>query len=170
MQNSELVLRTLDPVTDIESLQQVLEDAPRYSLNVSGAHQPKDAAGEVFSALPENFDRSKKFVYGIYLGLQLVGCIDALRGFPSQSTAMVGLLLLVESQQGKGLGKMAYRELEKILSSWTEISRVRISVVETNGEVLGFWKKIGFKETGVRLTYENGIITSEAVILEKPLT
>ena len=169
MQKPDLILRKLDSVADVDALQKILERVPRYSLNVSGALQPKTAAVDVFSALPENFDRSQKYVYGVYLGSELVGCIDALKGFPSEDTAMIGLLLLAENHQGKGLGKIAYRTLESIFSNWNEISRIRISVVGTNDEVLGFWKKLGFKETGVRRPYENGSIRSEAIILEKPV-
>jgi hypothetical protein len=170
MRNQDLALRTLDPNFGVKALQQILENAPRYSLNVSGALQPVNAAEEVFSAVPSNFERSKKYVYGIFLNSQPVGCIDVLRGYPSEDTAMIGLLLLAESEQAKGLGKLAYRSLESIISSWSEVSRIRISVVRTNDEVLGFWKKMGFLETGGRRPYENGSIKSEAIILEKPIT
>lgn len=77
--------------------------------------------------------------------------------------------MLADGQQRKGRGKSAYESLEGMISAWHEVVRVRISVVETNSEVLGFWNKMGFKETGVRRPYENGSIKSEAIILEKPL-
>jgi hypothetical protein len=98
------ILIKLDVTKDVAALQKVLEAAPRYAFNVSGALQTKSAAEEVFSALPDGFDRSQKYVYGIFVDSKLVGCIDVLRGFPSNNTVMIGLLLLAEKQQKKGLG------------------------------------------------------------------
>ena len=137
MQNSVIQIRRLSK-EDAPELQKVLEAAPRYSLNVSGELQPKSAADEVFGALPEGFDSACKFVFGIELDSQIIGCIDVLRGFPKGNTAMLGLLLLSEKFQGRGKGRVAYLEFEKYILQWHEINRVRISVVLTNDEVLGF--------------------------------
>lgn len=154
-------------LTDIKNIQTVLEAAPKYSMNVSGHHQNANAASEMFEALPNGFDYKNKFVLGIEVYADFIGCIDVLRGFPNTQTAMLGLLLLSEEYQGKGLGKTAYQALESIIKEWEEITIVRISVVVSNGEVLPFWKKLGFRDTGIRRPYENANITSEAIILEK---
>lgn len=166
---SSVRIRTLSPNTDMRGLQEVLESAPHYSLNVSGKPQAPNAAEEVFAALPDNFVSSNKLVFGIELNSSLIGCIDLLKGFPSPDTVMIGLLLLRESHQAKGLGREAYNQLEVTLRDWPGVKTVRISVVKSNEEVLGFWKKLGFVETGVRRPYQNGLVSSEAIILEKPL-
>jgi RimJ/RimL family protein N-acetyltransferase len=169
MEQACIHLRRLFPGNDTLGLQKVLEAAPQYSFNVSGAPQPPNAAEEVFSALPDNFASSNKFVFGIELNSSLIGCIDLLRGFPKPETAMIGLLLLREPHQRKGFGQRAYLQVEDKLRAWPEITKVRISVVESNGEVLGFWKKLGFAETGTRRPYESGNVSSQAIVLEKPL-
>jgi diamine N-acetyltransferase len=169
MKSSRIFIRKLSSNADTSGLQAVLEAAPRYSLNLSGGTQPPNAAQEVFSALPDNFDSSNKYVFGIELESSLIGCIDLLRGFPKPETAMLGLLLLRESHQRQGFGREVYFQLEEKLREWSEIKIVRISVVKSNGEVLGFWKKLGFVDTGVRRPYQSGDISSEAVVLEKPL-
>ena len=156
-------------LNDINIIQTVLEAAPKYSMNVSGHQQNANAASEVFAALPKGFDFKNKFVLGIEVDADVIGCIDILRGFPNTQTAMIGLLLLSEKYQGKGLGKTAYQTLESMIKDWDEITIIRISVVVSNGEVLPFWEKLGFRESGVRRPYENGSITSEAIILEKPV-
>jgi diamine N-acetyltransferase len=156
-------------LNDIKNIQSVLEAAPKYSMNVSGHLQNANAAREVFAALSSSFDHKNKFVLGIEVGVDVVGCIDLLRGFPNTQTAMIGLLLLSEKYQGKGFGKTAYQALESMILDWDEITIIRISVVVNNGEVLPFWKKLGFQDSGVRRPYENGSITSEAIILEKQI-
>ena len=82
---------------------------------------------------------------------------------------MLGLLLLKEKKQGQGLGKKAFQELLTYMSNWSEINIIRISVVKSNDEVLTFWKKLGFTETGILRPYENGTVVSEALVLEKYL-
>lgn len=164
-------LKILDKsnLNDIKNVQIVLEAAPKYSLNVSGHHQSANAASEVFAALPNGFDYKNKFVFGIEVDADIVGCIDVLRGFPNTQTAMLGLLLLSEKYQGKGFGKTAYQALESMIKEWDEIKTIRISVVVSNSEVLPFWEKLGFRESGVRRPYKNGSITSETISLEKPV-
>ncbi len=161
-----LPLNAKDPA-HLSALQRVLEEAPTYSLNVSGAPQPPEAAREAFEALPEGFPATNKFVLGIFQSHQMIGCADILRGFPESTTAMIGLLLLSEKHQGKGLGAESFRAAESLIRTWPEIRKIRIAVVLTNAQVLDFWKRCGFQETGNRRPYENGIVKSESVILEK---
>ena len=96
--------------------------------------------------------------------------MDLLRGYPNNETAMLGLLLLKEKYQGKGLGKKSFEELLIFINSWAEINKIRISVIESNRQVLEFWHSLGFIETGVRRPYENGKVISEAIVLEKLLS
>ena len=155
---------------NLNELQLVHEQAPTYSLNISGELPSSNAAAEVFSAIPENFNYDKKFVIGVWLENELIGIMDLLRGYPNNETAMLGLLLLKEKYQGKGLGKKSFEELLIFINSWAEINKMRISVIENNRQVLEFWHSLGFIETGVRRPYENGKVISEAIVLEKLLS
>ena len=76
---------------------------------------------------------------------------------------MLGLLLLKEKIQGQGIGKISFNQLLSYVGNWTEIKKIRISVVKSNGDVLNFWQKLGFVENGIRKPYENGNIKSEAI-------
>ena len=162
-------IRCLNSEDDKIDLQTVLEAAPRYAFNVSGGVQPPAAAENVFSSLPDGFSSANKFVYGIELDSMLIGCMDLLRGYPKPDTVMLGLLLLQESHQGKGFGRESFFMMENLLQEWPEIKKIRICVVESNGEVLGFWKKLGFADTGFRRPYESGSFTSQAIVLQKLL-
>ena len=161
--SEQIQLVLLSKEKDLKELQVVLEGAPKYSLNISGKIQTPTASEEVFSAIPEGFDLTKKFVIGIKLNSELVGCIDVLRGFPSEETLMLGLLLLKEKIQGQGIGKISFNQLLSYVGNWTEIKKIRISVVKSNGDVLNFWQKLGIVENGIRKPYENGNIKSEAI-------
>lgn len=161
--------KKLDKLKDLDALQIILDRAPKYSLNISGSIEDKNAALDVFNALPDNFEYSKKFVIGIYITDQLIGVIDLLRGFPNEETAMLGLLLLEEESQGQGFGKKAFEELLLFLKAWHEIKKIRIGVVTSNSEVLPFWNKLGFVETGIRKPFQNGSVISETMVLEKNL-
>ena len=159
----------LKNITEIEELQKVLAAAPGYSLRTSGEIPSKDAAKEMLAALPPDFLLKNKYVFLITAKEQAIGCVDILRGFPQQETAMLGLLLLREDAQGQGLGKASYAATEKFIRSWPEIRKVRIGVVATNNGVLPFWKARGFLDTGVRRPYEEGVVKSETMVLEKEL-
>ena len=58
-------IRLLSAAKDAAALQVVLEGAPRYSLNVSGALQPANAADEVFCAVPNGFGMDDRKFFGI---------------------------------------------------------------------------------------------------------
>lgn len=135
------------------------------------AHLPKpNAAEEMFKALPDGKSYDDKFVLGVFTSSgQMIGCADLIRAFPDGETAMLGLLLIRESRQKTGLGRLAYDVIEKIALSWPGIRKVRIGVIGINGTVLAFWRAHGFVETCARIPYaENGVV-SETIVLEKAL-
>jgi GNAT superfamily N-acetyltransferase len=154
---------------EIQDLQSVLEAAPNYSLRSTGGPVLSTAAQSLFSALPPSKDYQSKFVLGFYLNEELVGCADIIRGYPDAETAMIGLLLINEKYQRNGLGLQFYEDIETLCKTWPEISRARIGVIETNAEVLPFWKKLGFKETGHRVPFEHGSVKCDNIVLEKIL-
>jgi RimJ/RimL family protein N-acetyltransferase len=131
---------------------------------------PRSADGQsTFLSLPENKSYEDKFVYGIYWGEQMVGCADVIRAYPKNESAWVGLLLIAEPHQHRGIGAIAYDLLENQIRAWPGIQTIGLSVVRTNEQVLPFWKKMGFVETGVVKPYRYAQLTSESIILEKRL-
>lgn len=159
-----------DQPAERADLQRVLEAAPGYALAVSGsAFQSPRAAEDLLAACPPGIPSDRKYVWGIWSEGKLIGVIDLIRGFPRSGVAMLGLLLLREDQQKAGAGSLAFRQMEAIVKGWPEIDTLRIGVVRTNGLVLPFWQKMGFRETGELRPYENGACRSETVVLEKSL-
>jgi ribosomal protein S18 acetylase RimI-like enzyme len=46
---------------------------------------------------------------------------------------------------------------------------VRAAVVQTNIQVLSFWQRCGFRDTGERKPYKYDKLVSSAIILDRPV-
>ena len=168
--SDKVTLRLLDgSPMDMAALQDVLEQAPTYAERVTGLPVGAADAQSTYSILPQGKSYEDKFVLGVFVADRMIGCIDLIRGWPRPDTAHVGLLLLAEPFQGKGYGRRAYEELEVFIRNWETCSRVRLGVVGTNTQVLPFWQRRGFVQTGEVKPYFYGSISSEVVILERAL-
>jgi GNAT superfamily N-acetyltransferase len=99
----------------------------------------------------------------------MVGCADLIRGHPDAATAHVGLLLVAERHEGRGIGSAAFKELEALVRSWHSCSRLRLGVVRSNDRALRFWSRLGFTPTGEVKPYRYASVVSEIVVFDKPL-
>jgi GNAT superfamily N-acetyltransferase len=120
---------------EMADLQRVLEGAPQYAELVTGAPPGPADAQSTYSGLPEGKSYEDKFVFGIYCGADMVGCVDLIRGYPDRPTAWLGLLLVAKAFERRGFGSAAYRELEAVVRSWGSCKRIRLSVVRANAVV-----------------------------------
>ena len=155
---------------EMAELQAVIEGAPMYAERITGAPPGYADAQSLYSVLPPDKGYEDKFVFGIYADGKMIGCADLIRGFPDEHTAHLGLLLLAEPFQRKGLGSAAYRAIEDFIRQWgARCQRVRIGVVRTNDDVLPFWTKLGFKPTGEVKPYRYASVSSETLVLVKPI-
>lgn len=164
---------TLKPLTgereEMEDLQRVLEESSDYMQRITGYPKGQADAQSQFSILPPGKTYDDKFVYGIYLDGDMIGCIDIIRGYPTDNIANLGLLLLSEKYRSGGFGRQAYSQLEEIIKSWKCCDKIRCAVVMTNDIVIPFWKKMGFRHTGEVKPYEYDHLVSEIVFFEKNL-
>lgn len=129
---------------------------------------PADAQS-TYTILPEGKSYEDKFVFGIFPGSEMVGCVDLIRGYPTPNTAYLGLLLVSEKRQRQGIGRVAYHLVEEVIRAWGGCDRIRLAVVRTNEQVTPFWQRLGFKPTGEIKPYRYGSIISESVLLEKAI-
>jgi len=155
---------------EMAELQRVLEATPTYAQRITGVPPGRADAQSTYSILPEGKTYDDKFVFGIFLGGDMVGCADVIRGYPVPATAWLGLLLIAEPFQRRGIGRMAYREIEARMRAWGTCDRVRLGVVGTNASVAAFWRRLGFEPTGEVRPYRYGTVISETVVFEKPLS
>jgi GNAT superfamily N-acetyltransferase len=165
-----IVIRRLEGgAAELRELQRVLEEAPEYARRVTGLPPGDTEAQSVLRALPEGKSYADKFVFAIDSDREMVGCADLIRGYPRPATAMLGLLLLSERQQRRGMGRRAYCLLEEIVRGWGSCERMRIGVVRANEQVMPFWTQLGFVPTGEVRPYRRAAVASEVLVLEKHL-
>jgi ribosomal protein S18 acetylase RimI-like enzyme len=167
-------LRTFTPDQEAD-LQSLLESDPGYTERVTGYPPGPSDALSLTVTRPEGVGEHQKYVLGAWRPGpgdrdDLVGVVDLIRGYPDPSYAFVGLLLVRWELQGTGVGREIWQHAEELVAGWDEISRVRLAVVQTNaGMALGFWKAMGFEETGERKPYRYDQLESTAILLEKPV-
>jgi GNAT superfamily N-acetyltransferase len=128
---------------------------------------PNDGA-EAFSSLAPGGTYEQKSIWMIREGDMDIGVIDIYRGWNAPHKIMIGLLLLVESAQGRGLGRRAYNALrDALVAESSAYTVLRIGVIETNADAFPFWRSLGFVETGEIKTSDEFI--APVVILERSL-
>jgi len=166
----ELVLRAIEP-GDVGALQELIESDPGYTERVTGYPPGPADAQSLLMMRPEGLAERAKVVLGGFLDGRLVAVADLLRGFPTEHTAYVGLLEVHWNQQGTGLGKAMYQQVERYLeTSWPEIRTLRLAIVDTNARIAtGFWEKLGFTATGEERPYRYDKLESTARLYEKPI-
>ena len=150
------------------ALQCVLEAAPAYFQTVTGAPPRGALAQSTFTALPPDKTYADKFVWGFYSGDAMIGCADVIRGYPVAEKAVIGLLLLAEPWQRRGLGRIFAALIEQAIATWPEITVLRIGIVATNTGALAFWRKQGFAATGEVKPVASGFV-AETIVLERRL-
>ncbi|HZQ61515.1 MAG TPA: GNAT family N-acetyltransferase [Casimicrobiaceae bacterium] len=133
---------------EMDALQAVLEQAPRYFETVCGTPPGPSEAHSLYIALPPGRSYDDKIVWGLYRGGQMIGCADVIRGWNAPHKAMIGLLLLAEPFQGRGLGTAFARLVEQAITSWPEITTARIGVAQNHAAALAFWRRLGYAATG----------------------
>jgi GNAT superfamily N-acetyltransferase len=168
-QGGPLTLRLLTGQrAEMAALQRVLEAAPAYFLTVAGLPPGKAEAQSTFTALPPEKTYEDKFVWGLYAGASMIGCADVIRGYPVREKAVIGLLLLAEPWQHRGLGRPFATLIEQAIRAWPEIERLRLGVAASNTTALTFWRKLGYRETGEVNSPPPGLV-AEVHVFEKPL-
>ena len=166
---SFLTLRLLTgQLAELAALQCVLEAAPTYFLTVTGLPPGNAEAQSTLTALPQGKSYEDKFVWGLYEGEAMIGCADVIRGYPVRDKAVIGLLLLGEPRQGRGLGRAFVALIEQAIGAWPEIRWLRLGVAAPNTGALAFWRKLGYRETGEVKPAPPGIV-ADVLVMEKPL-
>ena len=85
------------------------------------------------------------FLHGIFDGSQLVGLVLLIRNFLQRRQWCLRTMLIVPERRGQGLGRAAY----EALSAWGKrhsAASMLVAVLESNGDALRFWQRLGFAE------------------------
>ena len=164
-----LLLRLLagEPA-EMAALQAVFEATPRYFEAVCGTPPGPAEAQSTFTALPPGSRYEDKHVWGLYAGGTMLGVADVIRGWNAPEKATIGLLLIAQPWQRRGLGHAFSMLVEDAIRTWPEITTLRIGVVASNPAALAFWQRLGYRETGeVKLAAPPFV--ADTIVLEKRL-
>jgi ribosomal protein S18 acetylase RimI-like enzyme len=158
---------TGDP-EELAALQRVIESDQDYALRVTG-HPPGPAdAQSTLMFVPEGSSPDDKAPFGVWHDGELVGVLDLLLRYPDDETVYLGLLLIDRAHQRQGIGTAAVQTLERdLLPRWPWARRLRLSVVRTNDQTLGFWRRLGFTETGEVRPWRYDKLESESILMDK---
>jgi uncharacterized protein len=155
---------------ELATLQRIFESDEDFAVRVTG-HPPGPAdAQSTLMFVPEGKSPDDKAVFGVWAGDELVGILDLLLRYPDDETLCLGLLLIDRDRQGQGIGAAACQALERdLLPRWPWARRLRLSVLRSNDQVLGFWRRMGFTETGEVRPWRYDKLESEAILMDKPV-
>ena len=153
---------------ELAALQRVIESDEDYFLRVTG-HPPGPAdAQSTLMFVPEGTSPDDKAPFGVWAGDELVGLLDLLLRYPDDETIYIGLLLIDRAHQGQGVGTAAIQALDRdLLPRWPWARRLRLSVVRANDQTLGFWRRLGFTETGEVRPWRHDKLESESILMDK---
>lgn len=154
----------------VDAVQRVMESNAQYSWHVSGAQPTPTAASDVLTALPPNVSITQKVDLGLWDGGDLVAFADVLIGWPSSSTAHIGLLMTERSRHGEGLGRQMHDAVLDLVSGRTDVQTLRLSIVDANSDLAEpFWIRLGYESTGEAAPYFSGSVESTARIWARPV-
>lgn len=154
---------------DIAALHELCLGTPAYWRLCEGKAPGRDQIAGWFAGqdLPEGLSLADDYFFMLWAENRPVGLCQVLRGWPYRSRCMIGLMLIVEEWQGLGLGRLAYREVERLIADWPGSQTVWIGVAANNEPALSFWRSLGFRETGERR--RDPKFLAETILFEKAL-
>ena len=159
----------LEPVTLVsqELVLSIFEAAPGYFLHVEGRLPTLQTAQEAIGCTPRTAGPAyrKEFLVIRREG-RPVGTVELHIHHPDEGCVYIGLLLIREDLQGRGVGRASYERLERYLRDRHGAERVRLGVSDDH-DVSGFWTKLGFKSNGRAYSYDGERKSSHVVEYEK---
>lgn len=158
-------IRPLSP-SDPSALEDVFHDDGGYAMRVHGRATMPNDVDELFTSFPPAASQGQRHTLGLWLDDELVGVADLLVDHPEAGTNYLGLLQIRAARQGRGLAREFHDEL---VSRFPSADRWRLSVVDTNIDVLGFWERLGYRRTGeVRAWSSSSGARHETILMERP--
>lgn len=100
---------------------------------------------EDMKALPPGKGCGDKCYVGFFDGTVLVAIMDLILHYPQEGTAYIGLFMMAQNYQGKGIGTEIIRECSLYLKN-SGFSRIRLAFDKGNPQSEAFWIKNKFKK------------------------
>ena len=122
---------------------------------------------EDIEVIPNGVQKNQKNYRLISFNDEILGVVDFLSDYPEKDTILIGLFIIKNDKQKKGLGTKIFRYLENLFKN-KKFFKIRIGVLVDNEIGLSFWKKQNFKEIERKfLKFEKS--KKEVIVMEKEI-
>lgn len=152
-----------------EQVLSIFEKAPTYFLNVEGKVPSLKTAHHAVVDGPEkrSSDYYKEFLLVEYEG-ERIGVLDLHFNHPGTGIAYLGLLLVEERFQRRGLGSKIYELCEDYCKKAHETKVLRLGI-NTENDVTQFWTRFGFRANGRSYQWQGEGKVTQVLEFEKNL-
>ena len=165
IETPRLLLRLLGP-EDAEALQRVFREAGDYFLGVTGRPEPDpDAAERELQGCAATPGRDVALASLRGTG-EPAGVLGWWRGSPDPDVALLGMLLVVPGERGKGIAREALGALEGWLAG-EGIRRLRTGVSARDRRAAAVLPALGFERMSIRDHQALGLDMAHLTLWEK---
>ncbi|MBV9876510.1 MAG: GNAT family N-acetyltransferase [Verrucomicrobia bacterium] len=132
-------------VADLALVIQLNNTCSDFFLFQNGVPPGEGDAREIFEQVPSASTGVIKLPIGIFSSERLVGVLDVLRGYRTNSEWYIGFMLLAPSFRGQGLGTEIHNEFVRYARS-AGAHRFLLAVLEANEAARRFWLRLGYSK------------------------
>lgn len=137
---------------DVDEVLGLYLENPQF-FQYSEAEATREQVLSDMQVAPSGIDASHKHFIGLFEGAELVAVMDVVEGYPTTDIAYLGLFMVRQHLQGKGLGTSIIRETEAYVRS-SGFHSVRLAIDANNPQSTHFWQKNGY--VAIRELTRNG--------------
>ncbi|MDB8661719.1 GNAT family N-acetyltransferase [Streptococcus anginosus] len=130
---------------DIPSILSLYESNPLYFQYCPPAPNLASIKEDMLR-LPEGKAKADKFYAGFWNNSKLVAVMDFVYAYPDEETIFIGLFMVDQAYQGKGIGGQIVTEALAYFAN--NFRKARLAYVKGNPQSQHFWEKQGFKPIG----------------------
>lgn len=150
-----ITLLPLDPTLHGAALQAVYAATPGYWALYNLLGCPPDQAARDLAAVAE--EAPGRAMLGILhpahpsqpdAGAEMIGVLDFRLHWPADGVAYIGMFMVAEPYQRRGIGRQAWQLLRPWLAGPAHVAKVRLGVEQFNHTGLKFWESLGFALSG----------------------
>ena len=142
-----MLIRTLDPVTDLDAVENLFTRAADYWLLADRRPPDRQKARDFFTDGPPGCDPAASHRLGLFQDGRLIGVAELSFGIPLAVDAYLGLMLLDPAARGAGPGTLLLAEVESRACA-ARAPHLYLAVLKANPRGRAFWERQGFADTG----------------------
>lgn len=123
-----------------------------------------EGIAEDMRALPPGNSARDKFYVGYFCENELIAIMDLIFSYPAKNIAWIGLFMMDQRHQNKGIGSKIIGECAVHLKH-VGFEAIQLAIAKGNPQSEAFWKKNGFYKTGREVPKEG----YTAVVMQRRL-